>query len=306
MKNNALRSVTWVITIVFGLLFLLWWIKQSSIETRYGNPATSIPWVLGGVLFYSIIPTIMLTIVYFFNKNERTKINQKKDKNTIVPDANEENDNFEKLHSLKLKINELLETNVLNKSEADEKIKLIDKKIENINIKIKLKENDSKLKEAYEKAKLNLDILKKEGIITVVEYVQKLERLKRSEEVKSSNEKASLLKHSSNNFDINSLDYDTEIFDIKNFPKLNEELLQIRPFALNNDPIAFRIILIQYLKNHSIESKYHKSNLNIVNAIVKQMPINELETLFRRYKTNVNFVKALELTVNNILSQPLI
>ena len=238
--------------------------------------------------------------------------------NDRVKKINAENDTLEKQQALKLKINQLVETNVLNQFEAEEKIKSIDKKIENIKLEIERKENDAKLKEGYErdKAKLkeeyerdkaNLDILKKEGILTGVEYVQKLEKLRRSMEIKLSNGKSSSLNHSLNNFDINSLDYQTEIFDIKNFPKLNDELQLIRPFVLNNDQINFRIILFQYVKHHSIESKYYEANLNIVNAIVlKQIQISELETLFRRYKKNENFIKALELEANNILSQPLI
>lgn len=182
MKKNTLRTVTWIITIFFSLLFLFGWFKASLIVTPYGSPATSTPYMLGVLMAFAVIPLIMWTITYFVSKNETKKNNQQVQKPFVETKINKiettmakgsivEPDTFEKLETLKLKILELVETDVLNTSEAEQKTKLIDKKIENIKIENQLKEN-------YEKSKLNLDVLKNEGIITENEYILKLVKLK--------------------------------------------------------------------------------------------------------------------------------
>jgi hypothetical protein len=67
---KPIRIISWILTGLFGLLFLINWFKALTIETRYGSPGTSIPYVLGMLTGCSIIPGIFWIITYFVEKKK--------------------------------------------------------------------------------------------------------------------------------------------------------------------------------------------------------------------------------------------
>lgn len=67
---KPIRIISWILTVVFGLFFLFNWIKALNIETSYGSPGTSIPYILGMLFGCSIIPAIFWIITYFTEKKK--------------------------------------------------------------------------------------------------------------------------------------------------------------------------------------------------------------------------------------------
>ena len=67
---KPVRVISWILTVIFALLFLINWIKALSIDTRYGSPGTSIPYILGMLVGCSIIPAIFWIITYFVEKKK--------------------------------------------------------------------------------------------------------------------------------------------------------------------------------------------------------------------------------------------
>jgi hypothetical protein len=67
---KLIRIISWVLTVIFGLLFLINWFNALNIQTRYGSPGTSIPYILGMLIGCSIIPAIFWIITYFVEKKK--------------------------------------------------------------------------------------------------------------------------------------------------------------------------------------------------------------------------------------------
>ena len=67
---KPIRIISWIFTVIFGLLFLVNWIRALSTETVYGSPGTSIPYILGMLSFCAIIPAILWIITYFVEKEK--------------------------------------------------------------------------------------------------------------------------------------------------------------------------------------------------------------------------------------------
>ena len=55
-------TISWIITVVFGILFTVSWIKAGQTNTAYGSSATSIPNVLGMLDGHGLIPSILWLI----------------------------------------------------------------------------------------------------------------------------------------------------------------------------------------------------------------------------------------------------
>ena len=67
---STIRIITWIVTAIFGFLFLINWVKALSVKTAYGSPGNSIPYILGLLIFWGIIPGIFWLITYFSEKNK--------------------------------------------------------------------------------------------------------------------------------------------------------------------------------------------------------------------------------------------
>jgi hypothetical protein len=60
-----MRTASWILTVIFGLLFLVGWINALSIHTSYGSPGTSFPYIFGLLIANGIIPSILWTITLY-------------------------------------------------------------------------------------------------------------------------------------------------------------------------------------------------------------------------------------------------
>ncbi len=72
-KNSTMVTISWIITVVFGILFIISWIKAGQINTAYGSPATSIPYVLGMLVGHGLIPGILWLITNLTAKKNKTQ-----------------------------------------------------------------------------------------------------------------------------------------------------------------------------------------------------------------------------------------
>ena len=62
--NSTMVAISWTVTIIFGILFLMAWMNAARIQTPYGSPASSAPYILGMLLANSIIPGLLWLITY--------------------------------------------------------------------------------------------------------------------------------------------------------------------------------------------------------------------------------------------------
>ena len=67
---SKIRIISWVFTVVFGLLFFFGWMKSLGVNTQYGSPGTSLPWVLGSLTFHSVVPIVFWVITYFVERKK--------------------------------------------------------------------------------------------------------------------------------------------------------------------------------------------------------------------------------------------
>jgi hypothetical protein len=70
---RKLKIITWILTVVFFILFILNTVRLSNIKTEYGNLATSFPILLGSFIGYALIPGIFWIIITI--KKNKTKSN---------------------------------------------------------------------------------------------------------------------------------------------------------------------------------------------------------------------------------------
>ena len=62
--NSTMVAISWTVTIIFGILFFMAWMNAARIQTPYGSPASSAPYILGMLLANSIIPGLLWLITY--------------------------------------------------------------------------------------------------------------------------------------------------------------------------------------------------------------------------------------------------
>jgi len=67
---KPIRIIAWIVTAIFGLLFLISWGKALSVNTPYGSPGTSIPYIVGMFMGQAIIPGIFWIITYFVERKK--------------------------------------------------------------------------------------------------------------------------------------------------------------------------------------------------------------------------------------------
>ena len=68
---STLKKITWGVTGVFTILFIVRLIHMLNIHTAYGSPGTSPAVIIGLLVGSGIIPAIMWLIVYFVEKNKK-------------------------------------------------------------------------------------------------------------------------------------------------------------------------------------------------------------------------------------------
>lgn len=74
-----MKLISQIVTGIFLLLFLINMAGAASIQTPYGSPATSPPYVFGLLLGHAIIPGIFWLITYFVLRNSSSNLNNRKD-----------------------------------------------------------------------------------------------------------------------------------------------------------------------------------------------------------------------------------
>ena len=65
---KTFRTIAWLISGIFGFLFILTWFNAFNIETEYGRLGFSIPYVLGMLFGCGLIPILFWLIIYFVEK----------------------------------------------------------------------------------------------------------------------------------------------------------------------------------------------------------------------------------------------
>jgi hypothetical protein len=65
---KTFKTIAWIISGIFGFLFILTWFNAFNIETEYGRLGFSIPYVLGMLFGCGLIPSLFWLIIYFVEK----------------------------------------------------------------------------------------------------------------------------------------------------------------------------------------------------------------------------------------------
>ena len=163
------------------------------------------------------------------------------------------------------------------------------------------REREFKLQQA--KKKSEEDARKKQEILKFEELLfQKENELRKNKEVQIKiKSEINLLQEKIfdlklvENTNLNNEKTQSEIFNIDKFPKLSQELKMIKEYIMVYDCQAFREIFIQFTKNHSIDFHLMNSHNILVDIITNEkVPIKETERLFQLYKSNKEFINALE------------
>jgi len=63
--NSTMVTISWIVTGIFAILLLISWGNAAKIQTPYGSPATSLPYILGMLTGHGFIPGILWLITYF-------------------------------------------------------------------------------------------------------------------------------------------------------------------------------------------------------------------------------------------------
>ena len=63
--NSTMVTISWIVTIIFGILLFISWGNAAKIQTPYGSPASSPPYILGMLIGHGLIPGILWLITYF-------------------------------------------------------------------------------------------------------------------------------------------------------------------------------------------------------------------------------------------------
>jgi hypothetical protein len=68
---KSMRTASWIVTAILGILFIIRWANLLQVQTRYGSPGTSIPVVLGLLLGLAIIPAIFWIITIVIERKQK-------------------------------------------------------------------------------------------------------------------------------------------------------------------------------------------------------------------------------------------
>lgn len=75
--NSTMVAISWTVTIIFGIVFIISWINAANVQTSYGSPASSFPYILGMLIGNSIIPGILWIITYLTSTKNNNVSNLK-------------------------------------------------------------------------------------------------------------------------------------------------------------------------------------------------------------------------------------
>lgn len=68
---QAMKLVSWILSIVFAIWFIVNWIHIQDIQNRMGAPSPPPIFILGSLIGCSVIPAISWTITYFIGKQQK-------------------------------------------------------------------------------------------------------------------------------------------------------------------------------------------------------------------------------------------
>ena len=132
--NSTMVVISKIVTLIFIVILIIQWWYAAQIQTQYGSPATSLPYILGMLTTNGLIPSILWLITYFTapkltslnNQNPKNKFNTSgnsyssnnpeilKSNDYIDPEIN---DLRQRIISFNLELNNLRnEGNLLNRS----------------------------------------------------------------------------------------------------------------------------------------------------------------------------------------------
>ena len=132
--NSTMVVISKIVTLIFIVILIIQWWYAAQIQTQYGSPATSLPYILGMLTTNGLIPSILWLITYFTapkltslnNQNPKNKFNTSgnsyssnnpeilKSNDYIDPEIN---DLRQRIISFNLELNNLSnEGNLLNRS----------------------------------------------------------------------------------------------------------------------------------------------------------------------------------------------
>lgn len=190
---RPIKVVAMIATGVFTLLFFIRLAAATNIQTRYGSPATSPPYILGLLLACAIIPVILWIIVFLTGNKEHSyeetsnssyqnnsrrgvKSNDPEIKNLSAQLSALEVEQQQLKETYKI-VKESFEQNLIDKGKFDlQDNKLRSEFDELIQKKNKIKNRMNAIGH-FQKEFDNLITLKEKGIISEVEFTQKREEL---------------------------------------------------------------------------------------------------------------------------------
>lgn len=76
--NSTMVIISWIVTVIFAITLVIAWVNAAKIQTPYGSPASSLPYILGMLIGNGLIPGILWLITYF----TAPKINGSNNKNS--------------------------------------------------------------------------------------------------------------------------------------------------------------------------------------------------------------------------------
>lgn len=91
--NSTMVTISWIVTVIFAILLLISWSYAAKIQTPYGSPASSLPYILGMLIGHGLIPGILWLITYF----TAPKINETGNKDNSKGGYNREHNNSDTL-----------------------------------------------------------------------------------------------------------------------------------------------------------------------------------------------------------------
>lgn len=163
-KIRPIEIAAWIASIVFFFVFLARLFSLSKVQTAYGSPIMSFPFVFGLFIGCAFIPSVLWLIASFTNK--RSKAVATKSVDNIIYSEN--------ISSIKEKISSLKELGLLTEEEYNLKIKTIDDELDR-------ERNDKLEQERKNKIITLLNELKNEGVLSKNEYEQKMNEINNEE-----------------------------------------------------------------------------------------------------------------------------
>jgi len=186
---RRIKITAWIATGIFTLLFFIYIALLSNIQTRYGSPATSPPYILGSLIACALIPGI-LWIVVILTKNKAASQSKSKGSKKNNSNNSEIRGLTEQIRSFESKqkiikdtfstLKNSLEQSLITKQKFDAEAARLKSEFDIIKGNKKKLKNSILAIENLQPEFTNLQELKVKGIITSEEYVRKKDELIRN------------------------------------------------------------------------------------------------------------------------------